>query len=83
MSKPSTKQLQDELFFGAPFTADHYPRNSRVRVLRGDRKGELATVTRTYADGGDMVHRVVFHDGTTADYDVTEITQHGQPTSNT
>ena len=79
MSKPSVKRLQDELWFGAPFTADCYPVRSVVRVLRGDRKGQTGTVTATYCDCGDMIHRVVFADGGTADLEVSEITQQGQP----
>jgi hypothetical protein len=48
-------------------------------VLRGDRKGQTGTVTATYCDCGDMIHRVVFADGGTADLEVNEITQQGQP----
>lgn len=56
-----------------PRGTDSYPVRSRVRVLRGDRKAQTGRVDATWADGGDMVHRVRFDDGATEDYDVDEI----------
>lgn len=62
---------QDDLYH--PRGTDSYPVRSRVRVLRGDRKGQTGRVESTWADGGDMVHRVRFEDGATEDYDVAEL----------
>lgn len=55
------------------FLANAYPVHARVRVVRGPRKGEVGTVDRTWADGGDMVHRVLFADGLKETYDVAEL----------
>lgn len=67
-------RLQDALFFCPAYGTDHYPVHTRVRVLRGPRKGQVATVHETNADGGDMLHRCRFEDGATETYDVDEIT---------
>lgn len=64
------------------FLANAYPVHARVRVVRGPRKGEVGTVDRTWADGGDMVHRCRFDDGTTANFDVDEIMATTKPTTN-
>ena len=56
-----------------PRGADSYSCGVKVRVLRGDRKGQTGRVDATWADGGDMVHRVRFDDGATDDYDVAEL----------
>jgi hypothetical protein len=44
---------------------DYYPPNSRVLVvLPGDEyTGQIGTVTETFNDGGDLVHRVRFCTG--------------------
>lgn len=63
---------QDDLYH--PRGTDSYPVRTRVRVLRGERKGQVGRIDATWADGGDMVHRVRFDDGTTETYDVDEIT---------
>lgn len=68
------KRLLEECFFGPPFGTDAYTVRTPVRVTRGDRKGEQAVVVATWADGGDMVHRCRFDDGTTAVYQLDEIT---------
>jgi hypothetical protein len=48
-----------------------------VRVIApvpGDtHRAHVGTVDRTYADAGDMLHRVVFADGQMADYYVDEL----------
>ncbi|MGV0715908.1 hypothetical protein ABQE93_10925 [Mycolicibacterium sp. XJ662] len=56
---------------------DRYSPGEPVRVLvrlpDDDRKGQTGHVERTYADAGDMVHRVMFADGQMADYYISEI----------
>jgi hypothetical protein len=49
--------------------SDYYPPNTRVLVVlpHDEYTGHVGTVTATYNDGGDMVHRVRFctgHHGT-------------------
>lgn len=48
-----------------------------VRVLVRDdpHAGETATVQRTYNDGGDMIHVLLFADGTTAAYHYDDLTR--------
>ncbi len=57
--------------------ADRYPPGEPVRVVApvpGDtQRGQVGTVERTYADAGDMLHRVRFADGQVADYYVDEL----------
>lgn len=56
---------------------DRYSPGEPVRVVApvpGDtHRGQVGTVDRTYADAGDMLHRVVFVDGQVADYYVDEL----------
>jgi hypothetical protein len=67
-------RLQDALFLCDPYGTDAYAIRTRVRVLRGPRKGQLAVVYETTADGGDMLHACRFEDGATETYNVDEIT---------
>lgn len=56
---------------------DRYSPGEPVRVVApvpGDtHRGQVGLVDRTYADAGDMLHRVVFADGQRADYYVDEL----------
>lgn len=56
-----------------PRGADSYPRGTRVRVLRGEHRGQVVVVESTWADGGDMIHTCRLEGGQTEDYDVSEL----------
>ena len=47
----------------------------RVRVRNDPHGGETGRVQSNYNDGGDMIHVLLFEDGTTAEYHYDDLTR--------